>query len=103
MAAEIHKGDKGTKFLVTIKDGTSAVNISDATTKQIYFQKPGGTDVANTASFETTGVDGKINYVVSSSSEINEIGVWKIQARIVTPSGAWKSEVKEFTVYDNIQ
>jgi len=42
-ANEIHINDVGTKFLVTVTDGTSAVNISSATTKEFIFQKPSGT------------------------------------------------------------
>ena len=36
-ANEIHLDDVGTKFLVTIKDGSSDVNISTASTKQILI------------------------------------------------------------------
>ena len=39
-ANEIHINDVGTKFLVTVTDGTSAVNISSASTKQLIFKKP---------------------------------------------------------------
>ena len=45
-ANEIHLNDIGTQFLLTVKDGSSAVDISSATTKQIiiknvsYFKKP---------------------------------------------------------------
>ena len=39
-ANEIHLNDVGTKFLVTIMDGSSAVDISTASTKQIIIQKP---------------------------------------------------------------
>ena len=34
-ANEIHVDDVGTKFIVTIKDGDTAINVSAATTKNI--------------------------------------------------------------------
>ena len=59
-ANEIHLNDVGTKFLVTIKDGSSAVNISSASTKEIIIQKPSGTKITATATFDSDGTDGKI-------------------------------------------
>ena len=41
-ANEIHLNDIGTKFLVTVKDGSSVVNVSTASTKQIIIKKPSG-------------------------------------------------------------
>ena len=38
MASEIHVGDIGTRFLVTIKDDSSTVDLSDATLKQLNFR-----------------------------------------------------------------
>ena len=34
MSSEIHKGDIGTKFLVTIKDDGDTVDLTDATLRQ---------------------------------------------------------------------
>ena len=38
-ANEIHVNDVGTKFLVTVTDGSIAVDISSATTKQLIIKK----------------------------------------------------------------
>ena len=37
MASEIHKDDIGTRFLLTVKDGSDFVNISGATALQVDF------------------------------------------------------------------
>ena len=40
MASEIHVNDIGTRFLVTVKDGSDVVDISSATSLAINFRKP---------------------------------------------------------------
>ena len=55
---EIHKNDIGTVFKVTIKDGSSAVDISTSTTKQLIFKKPSGQKLEANASYYTDGSDG---------------------------------------------
>ena len=45
MASEIHKDDVGTRFLMTVKDDGSTVNISGATIKQVIFKNPSDTVV----------------------------------------------------------
>lgn len=101
MVEEIHKNDIGTKFLVTIKDGTTAEDVSSATTKELIFKKPGETTVTQTATFESDGSDGKI-YYISIADDLNEIGTWNLQARIVMPTGTFKTDISNFKVYDNL-
>ncbi len=99
---EIHVGDVGTIFEVTLKDGDDAVDISAATTKQLIFRTPDGkTVVEHDAEFVTTGVDGKIKYT-TVADDLSVEGVWKIQAYIVLADGAWRSSVEEFQVYANL-
>ena len=62
-ANEIHMNDVGTKFLVTVTDGTTAVDISSATTKQLIFQKPSGTKLTKATAFTSDGTDGKMQYI----------------------------------------
>ena len=38
-ANEIHVNDVGTQFLVTVTDGSRAVDISSATTKELIIKK----------------------------------------------------------------
>jgi len=101
MSAEIHKGDVGTVFQVTLLDGTTVVDISGATTKQILFQKPNGTTMTKNATFVTDGTDGKLKYT-TVANDLDTIGLWKIQARVVLPTGSWHSDTGTFRVYKNL-
>src|SRR3990167_532392 len=96
---EIHKGDVGTKFLSTIQDNDVIVDISGAISKQLLFQKPDGTNITQTALFDTNGTDGKI-YYTTASGDLNVIGRWSIQSKIVLAGGTWISDRYKFQVQD---
>jgi len=98
---EIHLGDIGTIFEIELKDCLTVLNISAATVKQIIFQKPTGVSVTKTAIFSTDGVDGKIRYV-TVSGDLDVVGTWKIQAKVVLPTGTWSSNIDKFKVYSNL-
>lgn len=98
---EIHVNDIGTIFRGTIKDASTTMDVSGATTKQIIFRKPNATTVTQTAAFYTDGSDGIIQYT-TVSGDLDTAGIWRIQAYIVTPSGNWKTDVQQFEVYPNI-
>ena len=103
---EIHLDDIGTVIEVTItdknSDGTATVlDISSATVTELIFKKPSGTVVTQTAGFTTDGTDGKIQYI-TIAADIDEFGTWHLQARIVMPSGTWKSDVGHFVVASNL-
>jgi hypothetical protein len=100
-ANEIHVGDIGTVFQVTIKDDTVTLDISGATTKQIIFTKPSAEDVAKAAEFVTDGSDGLLKYT-TIANDLDENGPWQIQARITLPSGTWRTDVREFQVFANL-
>lgn len=100
-ANEIHLNDIGTVFEVTILDGSSAVDISAATTKQIIFKKKDRTILTAAGTFVTDGTDGKIKYT-AVSGDLSVVGEWSIQAYIVTPSGEWRSDISTFTVHSNL-
>ena len=104
---EVHKGDIGTSFQMTFKDGTNVVDVSgatNATDKQIYFTSPAGTAVTENASFATTnsGSDGKIEFTTTSVDNINALGYWKWQGKITLSGSTWKSDTHEFRVFDNL-
>ena len=102
MSADVHVGDYGTVFIITIKDETGAVvDISSATTKTIFFTKPNGQTLTKTAVFTTSGLDGKIQYT-TVAGDIDIEGTWKIQAQITTPGGEWSSDVTTFDVEYNL-
>ncbi len=98
---EVHVGDIGTVFEVTIKDNTSVVDISSATTMQIIFRKPDGSRLEKTATLTNSGVDGKMEYT-SVSGDLDRHGSWKLQGRVVMSGGAWRSSVGNFDVYPNL-
>jgi hypothetical protein len=99
---EIHIHDIGTLLLTTIKDGTSVVDISGATTRQIILGKPDGTALTKSGTFTTDGTDGKLQYT-TVSGDLNAIGWWKIQAYIVTSTGGeFRSDIENFEVHRNI-
>ena len=100
-ANEVHKDDIGTVFEVALMDGSSIVNVSAATTKEIIFEKPDGSTLTKTAEFVTSGSDGKIDYT-TVAGDLDTIGRWKIQAYVVLAAGSWKSDVAEFSVHDNL-
>ena len=99
-ANEIHVGDVGTIFEVTVMDGTAVVDISTATTKQLIFKKPDGTLLTKDASFKTTGVDGILRYT-TIAADLDQAGGWKLQAYIEMPTGKWHSDITEIIVYGN--
>lgn len=98
---EIHVGDTGTEFIVIAKSDTLVLDISSATTKQLIFVKPDGTKLTKTATFYTNGTDGKLSYV-TQSTDLDQQGSWKIQAKITLPSGTWSSSIGKFKVYANL-
>jgi len=98
---EIHVDDVGTVLEVTLKNDNTPVDISSATTKQIILQNPSLTGGAFAAAFTTDGTDGRLQYT-TTVNDLDESGVWQIQAYVVTPEGAWHSDIKEFSVFPNL-
>ena len=98
----VHVGDIGTVFELTIYDGSSVVDISSATTKQITLQTPTGTSTTYTAVFSGTGTDGKIKYTTTTALILSVAGMWKIQGVVVMPAGTWHTSVETFQVHPNL-
>ena len=101
MASEVHLNDVGTAFEVTIKDGSDAVDVSAATTKEIIFRSPAGVKKVKAASFKTDGTDGIIQYT-TVADDLDEEGRWGIQGHIVLSSGDWNTDLDEFLVHRNL-
>ena len=98
---EIHQNDIGTNFTVTMKDGSAVVDISSATTKNIIFTKPGGTNVTKTMSFVTDGSNGQLVYSIESGV-LDTVGQWQYQIYLVFSSGSFYSDIGEFIVHRNL-
>ena len=100
-ANEIHKGDIGTQFTVTVQAGTPVVELSTASTKQLIFKKPGGTILTKSTSFVTDGTDGKMQYV-SVDGDLSDDGVWKMQGKVIIGGNTFSTDITSFKVYRNL-
>lgn len=67
----------------------------------ILIQTPGGENIRKSAPFTTSGTDGSMTCILSSS-DIDELGMYKIQAYIKTSTSRYTSEVGYFEVVPNI-
>jgi len=98
---EIHVGDIGTVFEITVKDCEDIIDVSLATTQEVIFLKPDKTISTHTTEFQTTGVDGIVQYV-TIADDLDLAGKWKIQFHVVLPTGEWRSDIHTFKVYGNL-
>lgn len=98
---EIHLGDIGTSFRITVKDGGEIVDLSTTTVKQIIFRKPDRSTLTKNASFVTDGTDGLIEYI-SVLNDLDTIGLWSIQVYLENPDGNWSSDIGTFRVHSNL-
>jgi hypothetical protein len=100
-ANEIHYGDIGTVFERTIVDGTTPVDVSSASVKQLLFSKPSGMLLTKAAVFTTDGTDGKVRYT-TIAGDLDTLGWWHLQVHIEMPGGKWSSDIDAFEVHGNV-
>lgn len=98
---EVHLGDVGTTFILIVKDNGSPVDISGATSLEIYLRPVGGNYLQKPAVLTTDGYDGKMQYV-TVAGDLSVTGLWEIQGHLTFGSNTWKTAVKQFQVYSNI-
>lgn len=98
---EIHQYDVGTIFQITLEECDVIVDISSATIKEIIFKKVSGITITKTAIFVIDGTDGRISYT-TIADDLDEIGTWEIQAKVVLPTGTWHSSKSKFKVWSNL-
>lgn len=84
-----------------IDDDGDVVDISTASVKRFDFNKPDRTTMSKTASFYTDGTDGILTYI-TSTDEINQLGIWEIQAYLEIGSGVFRSTIVRFRVAEII-
>lgn len=100
--SNIHVGDIGTLFKVTMKDQDGVVvSLSGATSLQVKFQKPDESVIVKTASLFTDGTDGIVTYT-TQSGDLDQPGAWKLQAVVAKGGGQWSSDLIKFKVAANI-
>lgn len=80
----VQKGSIGIIFEVEFVDENgAAIDVSDATTKEILALFSDSSSVAFTAEFSNTGSDGKIRYVTETADDINVVGTLVIQGHVI--------------------
>lgn len=100
---DIHVDDYGTIIRATIVEDGTALDISTATVKKFYIQKPGTTSPDEyTAEFYTDGSDGIIQYT-TEDGDLDTVGLWKIQAYIEMTGWVGRSDIVGFKVKENLE
>jgi len=100
--AEIHVGDVGTIFQITILDETGVVDVSNADAMYVYLQRPDGSVITVTPVFVNSGTDGLIKYV-TQSGDLSMMGTWQIQAQIDFGTDVFNTDIQKFKVYRNLR
>ena len=106
MACEIHQNDIGTRFQVTIRDcgGTDPIDVSTAAFRQFTFRKPSDTLMNRTASiFDDGSATSGVIYYDTVAGDLDEVGIYKLQAKISFASGTYYTDIYTFKVHCNLQ
>ena len=104
MASEIHKDDVGTRFLITVKDDGLPVNISGVSggsVHEVSFRKPSDTVIDRNATLKDYGISGVMFYD-TVAGDLDEAGLYKLQAKVIVPSGTFFTDIFSFKVHPNI-
>jgi hypothetical protein len=103
MASEIHVKDIGTRFSVTVKDGSSTVDLSSASALQINFRKPSDVVVNRTGSTIGDGSSTSgVMYYDSVAGDLDEVGNYKLQGKVTLTSGTYYTDIHTFKVHCNL-
>lgn len=95
-------GAYGFTFGLTLTDADgNPLDVSGATTLQLILERPDSSTVTKTAALETTGLDGRVVYLVAPG-DLNQAGEWRRQFKVVTPQMAPSIEPVAFEVLANI-
>lgn len=101
MPSEIHVNDIGTRFLATIQDNGTVVDISSASQIQMIFRRPSDEVFYRVGSLLTSGIDGKV-YYDTVSGDLTDVGMHKLQAKVYLPSGTYYTDIYSFQVNCNL-
>lgn len=87
----------------TLKDeDDSVVDVSAATSITLIIKSPSGVRKTFTGEFTTDGTDGKVQYVTTSQSDLDETGTWNAQFLIGISGGSVPTATFTFVVSKNI-
>ena len=101
MANEIHVDDVGTRFIMTIKEGTTVVNISSANPLSVFIKKPDDVVLARSGTLSTDGTDGKMYYDIASG-DLDAAGHYKLQGRVSLGTSTYYTTIHNFQVHCNL-
>lgn len=101
MSDTIQVNDIGTQFKCTIKENEAIVDISSATVMNIIFKKPDSTSLTVDAFLFTDGTDGII-YYNAETGDLDQAGMYKIQAHVSFGDESYYSNIGSFRVKCNL-
>jgi len=105
MSENIHVGDIGTIFLVTIVDDDTGevIDLTTATTKELIFERAIGTTFTVNAIFPPggDGSDGQIQYTTVAGT-LDMSGDWEVQGHVLGVGYENRSSIAAFEVLDNL-
>lgn len=84
-----------------VREGYGVLDISSATTKNIIIEKPDNSLITTSGSFFTDGKDGLL-YYRTVIGDLDQVGVYNVQAYIEMPSFIGYSTPTSFVVYANL-
>jgi hypothetical protein len=103
MSSEIHQNDIGTRLQITVKDDGDLVDVSNASVRQINIRKPSDVVINRTASIIGDGSESSgVMYYDTVVGDLDEVGQYKLQAKICLPSGTYYTDIYTFKVNCNI-
>jgi hypothetical protein len=78
----------------------TGINIATATTANIHYRKPSGT----TGSFTGATASGThVVYTTTDATQLDEAGVWELQAYVVTPSWTLRGTIAKIRVVEALK
>jgi hypothetical protein len=101
VADELHQNNIGAEFRLVVQDDGVAVDLSECLDPVIIILKPSGSRLEKAANLYTDGTDG-ILYYNCIDGDLDEVGLYKIQACVDIDDGVFYSSVASFKVHKNI-
>lgn len=102
MTDKLQKDAVGVAIIATLTDEDgAALDVSAATTINLIFKKPDGTNVIKTASLFNDGTDGKVAYVTETGF-LDQVRDWRMQCYIELPNFTGTTDIGTFIVGGNL-
>jgi hypothetical protein len=101
MPSEIHVNDIGTRFLVTIEDNGTAIDLSNTSEIQMIFRRPSHEVFYRSGNLLNSGINGQV-YYDTASGDLVDVGMHKLQAKVYLPSGTYHTDIYSFQVHCNL-